>query len=256
MAEKTIMKGALEDHLGRIIYPDTASDQVIRENGQTVEESLVALLANFANYFSDRGGTIKGNVKTEGGNYHANTWGCFSAGPDGSVMIAENAYIHPTISNVYRYCATHETKGARGIVLRSGIKGVWYFDTGNIATTANVAFTPNLISITDKATKEFGGNLNDIAENVLIDCNNLVNGPGSDWYFIQHISHSADPTNWATQIAYALNSNDVKRRRKNGGAWTPWEPFMTQSNTPTQHYSTAAPIASDGKDGDVWDVYV
>lgn len=250
-----VIKGALEDHLGRIIHPDTESDQVIRTNGQTVEEALVSLLAAFANYLPLSGGTISGNVNTYRGNYSVNTWGCFSAGTDGIVMIAENAYKHPA-NNTYHFANTHPTMGARGIVFRSGVQGVWYFDTGLIATTANAQFDPNLISITDKATKEFGGNLNNITENTLIDCNNLANGPGSDWYFIQHISHSADPANWATQIAYALNSNDVKRRRKNGGVWFEWEPFMTQSNTPTQHYSTAAPTAADGKDGDVWDVYV
>ena len=255
MAEKIIMKGALEDHLGRIIYPDTEADQVMTENGKTVAERLAELLAKFGSYLPLSGGTISGDVQTYFGKYHVNTWGVLSTGTDGTVVLAENAYIHPA-NNTFHFANDHASMGARGIVFRSGIKGVWYFDTGIVATTAGAAFTPNMISITDKATKEFGGNLNDISENVLIDCNNLANGPGSDWYFIQHIAHSADPANWATQIAYAFNSNDVKRRRKNGGAWTAWEPFLTPSNTPTQHYATYAPSASDGKEGDVWDVYV
>lgn len=255
MAELTVMKGALEDHQGRLIYPDTASDQVIRENGKTVEESLVELLANFAKYLPLTGGTISGDVKTSLSNIYVNDIGCFSAGSDGIVMIAENAYKHPT-SNTYHYTTTNAAMGARGIVFRSGVVGIWYFDTGRIPTTADAKFTPNLISLTDKATKEFTGNLDNITENVLIDCNNLANGPGSDWYFIQHISHSADPVNWATQIAYALNSNDVKRRRKNGGAWTAWEPFLTPTNAHTLFYSTDAPSDSYGKNGDVWDVYV
>lgn len=255
MAEKTIMKGALEDHLGRIIYPDTEADQVMTQNGKTVEELLAELLANFAKYLPVTGGTISGNIHTYRGNYSVNTWGCFSAGSDGIVMLAENAYKHPT-NNTYHFSATHPTMGARGIVFRSGMQGVWYFDTGLIATTANAQFDPNLISITDKATKQFTGNLDSITENTLIDGNTLTNGPGDDWYFVQHIAHSANPVEWATQIAYAFHTSDVKRRSKRGGAWTPWEPFMTQSNTPTQHYSTAAPTAADGKDGDVWDVYV
>ena len=255
MSEQIIMKGALEDHMGRIIHPDTEADQVIRPNGKTVEDSLVELLAALANYLPTTGGLIRGDLQTYFGKYLVNTWGCLSTGTDGTVVLAENAYIHPA-NNTFHFTHDHASMGARGIVFRNGIAGVWYFDTGSIATTANAAFMPNLISITDKATKEFGGDLNNITENVLIDCNNLANGPGSDWYFIQHISHSADPANWATQIAYALNSNDVKRRRKNGGVWFEWEPFMTQSNTPTQYYSTVAPTAADGKDGDVWDVYV
>lgn len=256
MSEETIiMKGALEDHLGRIIHPNTEADQVMRPNGETAEDALQRILALFANYLPLTGGTIRGDLQTYFGKYHVNTWGCLSSGTDGTVVLAENAYIHPA-NNTFHFTHDHASMGARGIVFRHRFNGVWYFDTGNIATTANVAFTPTLISITDKSTKEFSGNLNDITENVLIDCNNLANGPGSDWYFIQHISHSADPANWATQIAYALNSNDVKRRRKNGGAWTDWESFLTPTNAHTLFYSTDPPTDSYGKNGDVWDVYV
>lgn len=256
MSEETIiMKGALEDHLGRIIHPDTEADQVMTQNGKTVEEALAELLAKFADYLPLVGGRINGDLKTSRGNYYVSNWGCFSAGADGTVVIAENAYKHPT-NNTYHYANTHATVGARGIVFRGDAQGVWYFDTGSIATTANAAFTPTLISLTDKSTKEFTGNLNNIAENTIIDCTGLANGPGDGWYFIQHISHSADPVNWATQIAYGLNSNDVKRRRKNGGVWTAWDRLLTESAYHTMFYSTAQPTASDGKNGDVWDVYV
>ena len=254
MSEVTIMKGALEDHLGRIIYPDTAADQVITEDGKTAEEKLAELLANFSKYLPLAGGTVTGDVKTSKGNYHVNQWGCFSAGSDGIVMLAENAYKHPT-NNTYHYAATHPSMGARGIVFRSGVQGVWYFDTGLIATTANAQFNPNLISITDKATKNYTGNLNNITENTIVDGNAMENAPTADWYFVQHIAHSGGTT-YATQIAYSFFSPDVYRRRKSQGGWSTWEPFLTPSNTPTQHYSTVAPTASDGKDGDVWDVYV
>ena len=256
MSEETIiMKGALEDHLGHIIHPDTESDQVIRPNGQNVEEALAALLANFANYLSIVGGTITGDLKTNRGNYHVNGWGCVSSSTDGTVMIAENAYLHPT-NNTYHYANAHASMGARGIVFRSNAAGIWYFDTGSINTTADAVFVPTLISITDKSTKNYTGNLNNIAENTVIDCSGLENGPGDGWYFIQHFSHSLNAETTATQIAYAFNSADVKRRRKASGTWSAWEPFMTQSNTPTQYYSTVAPTVADGKDGDVWDVYV
>ena len=255
MAETIIMKGALEDHLGRIIHPDTEADQVMTQSGKTVEEQLADLLANFAKYLPLTGGTLTGDVKTNKGNININSWGSISAGTDGTVAIGENFYKHPT-NNTYHYATNHQSMGARGIVFRNGALGIWYFDTGSIATTANTAFTPKLISLTDKSTKNHTGNLNDITENMTIDCSGVTNAPGTGWYFIQHIAQSTDPTNKATQIAYALNSVDVKRRRKSSGTWTAWEPFMTQSNTPTQYYSTSAPTAADGKDGDVWDVYV
>ena len=255
MAEKTIMKGALEDHLGRIIYPDTEADQVMTENGKTVEERLADLLANFAKYLPLTGGTISGDVQTYFGKYHVNTWGVLSTGTDGTVVLAENAYIHPA-NNTYHFANDHTSMGARGIVFRNGIAGVWYFDTGSIATTAGAAFTPNLVSITDKATKSFTkGDLNSLTENALVDGETMLNAPSGHFYYVQHITHSLSHR-YATQIAYAFFSSDVYRRHQSQGVWSEWEPFLTPSNTPTQHYSTAAPTAADGKDGDVWDVYV
>ena len=255
MEETTVTKGALEDHLGRIIYPDTAADQVMTEDGKTVAEKLVELLDNFSRYMPLVGGAITGDLKTTNGNYYANRWGCVSASADGTVMIAENAYLHP-VNNTYHFAESHASMGARGIVFRSGFSGVWHFDTGNVATTASAEFAPVLISITDKSTKNYTGDIDNITENMVIDFSGVANSPGTGWYFIQHISQSTDPVNNATQIAYALNSADVKRRRKSGGTWSAWESFLTESNTPTQYYSTVAPTAADGKDGDVWDVYV
>ena len=255
MAETIIIKGALEDHLGRILHPDTEADQVIFPDGKTAAEKVAELLANLAKYLPLTGGTLTGDLKTNKGNIHINSWGCISAGTDGTVVIGENVYKHAT-NNTYHYATTHATMGARGIVFRNGVEGIWYFDTGRIATTANTAFNPTFVSLTDKATKNYTGNLNDITANMTIDCSGVTNAPGDGWYFVQHIAQSTDPSNNATQIAYALNSTDVKRRRKSGGTWSAWEPFLTASNTPTQYYSTVAPTASDGKDGDVWDVYV
>ena len=255
MSEQAIMKGALEDHLGRIIYPDTEADQVMTQNGKTVEERLADLLANFAKYLPLTGGFVNGNLNIGLGIQTINNWGCFSAGTDGSLVIAENAYKHPT-NNTFHYKTTHATMGAKGIVFRHGQPGVWYFDTGNIATTADAEFVPTLISITDKNTKYYGGDLNNLTENAVVDGSNMANAPDDNWYYVQHLAHSQNPGAYATQIAYAFHSTTVHRRRKSEGVWSAWEPFMTPSNTPVQYYSTSHPTAADGKDGDVWDVYV
>ena len=255
MSETTIMKGALEDHLGRIIYPDTEADQVMTGDGKTVEEKLAELLANFANYLPLTGGRLNGNLWVGGKMITLPNFGTVMCTNDGTVLFGCNVYLH-TVNNTYHYMATHASMGAKGIVMRFGQPGIWYFDTGSIATVANAEFTPNLVSITDKATKLHSGNdLNNITDNALIDGNTMANAPDSDWFYVQHFTHSQNKSH-ATQIAYAFFTSDVYRRRKDKGVWTPWEPFMTQSNTPTQHYSTVAPTASDGNDGDVWDVYV
>jgi hypothetical protein len=129
-----------------------------------------------------------------------------------------------------------------------------YFDTGHMATTADAAFSPSFKPLTAKKTEK-RTSVDDISENVIIDCESVPNGPGNDWYYVQCIGHSADPTNYAVQIAYAFHSADVKWRRKITGVWTSWEPILLQSTTPAIYYSQAEPTAADGKDGDVWDVY-
>ena len=256
MAQETqVIKGALEDHLGRIIHPDTEADQVMSQNGKTVEERLADLLANFASYLPLTGGRISGKLEIGGKIFTIPNWGCISSSDDGSVVIGLNVYKDP-IKKTFHYMTNHDSMGAKGIMFRFGLAGIWYFDTGNIPTVKDAEFTPNLVSITDKATKLHSGNdLNNITDNALIDGNTMANAPDSDWFYVQHFTHSQNKSH-ATQIAYAFFTSDVYRRRKDKGVWTPWEPFLTPTNTPTQHYSTVAPTAADGKDGDVWDVYV
>jgi hypothetical protein len=147
--------------------------------------------------------------------------------------------------------------GAKGIVLQNGLYGIWYFDTGSKATTADEQFTPTLISLTDKSTQvRTQGDMDRLTDNGIYNVSEMVNAPTSGWCWVQVINHSSDPINWITQIAHDFNNNNSYRRTKTNGAWSAWELFLTQSNTPAQYYSTQAPSASDGKDGDVWDVYV
>lgn len=251
--EIKIIKGAIEDHLGRIIHPDTEADQVLLPSGVTLDRAIEQIVARFANYLPMTGGTVSGPLGTDK-NITVNQWGGISAGTDGTVVIGENCYKHPT-NNTFHFARTHESMGARGIVMQNGRPGIWYFDIGSRATTADEQFTPKLISITSKSTV-LDPDIDNVMENTIVDCTSTQNGPGQDWYYIQHIGHSSDPTNYATQIAYAFNTVDVKRRRKVNGQWQPWEPFLTQSNTPAHYYATWEPLATDGKDGDVWDVYV
>ena len=253
MGTTTVIKGPLEDHRGRVLHPDTDADQVLLNNGMTVEQQIAALLQKFASYLPVTGGIVNGTLGTHQANIHISEWGRISVGTSGHVMIANNAYIHPT-QNTYHFANTHESVGARGILLQNGIPGIMYFDTGHMATTADAVFSPSFKPLVKKQTEPVL-DLNNITENTIIDCTSVSDGPGQDWYYVQHIGHSSDPANYATQIAYAFNTIDVKRRRKVNGQWKPWEPFLFQSNTPAIYYSQAEPTAADGKDGDVWDVY-
>jgi hypothetical protein len=249
-----IIKGALEDHQGRIMYPDTEADQVMLPNGVTVDKMVEQILARFASYLPMTGGTVSGPLGVDK-TITVNQWGGISAGTDGNVVIGENCYKHPT-NNTFHFSRTHGSMGARGIVFQNGQPGIWYFDTGSRATTADEQFTPTLISLTDKSTKDINGDMNNITENGLYNGTSLANAPSEGWYWVNVFNHNIDPTKWVSQIAYDFNSTKIYRRSCVYGTWTPWDMILTQSNAPSHYYYTREPLATDGKDGDVWDVYV
>lgn len=253
MAE--VIKGALEDHLGRVIHPDTEADQVLRPNGETAEAALERIFALFQSFLALSGGTVNGNLATSG-TFTVNQWCGISAGSDGAVVIAENAYKHHA-NNTFHFARTHESMGARGIVLRGDTTGIWYFDTGNRATTADEQFTPTLISMTDKSTILISGkDMNEVVENGIYNGNGMINAPYGGWFWVQVINHNLDTDRWQTQIAYSFSDNNTYRRTKSDGTWSAWEWFLTNSNSPALHYATWEPLATDGKEGDVWDIYV
>lgn len=255
MSETTIMKGALEDHLGRIIHPDTEADQVIRPDGETAEEALQRILAMFANYLPKTGGTVSGPLGTDK-TITVNQWGGISAGTDGNVVFAENAYKHPT-DNTFHFARTHGSMGARGIVMQNGQPGIWYFDTGSRATTADEQFAPTLISLTDKSTIDKSGtDLNDLHDNGIYNGVGMINAPTIDWYWVHVTNHNLDSSKWVLQEVFSFGSTRAWRRVCSNGVWSAWDEMLTQSTAPAQYYSTREPSATDGKDGDSWDVYV
>lgn len=100
------------------------------------------------------GGAIPINLKLTG--IHAlniNSWGDISAGNDGMFLLGQNCYKNAS-NNKYYYSNTHASMGARGIVFQYGAdatRGVYYFDTGSLATTADTEFTPAWLKILDNA---------------------------------------------------------------------------------------------------------
>lgn len=251
-----VIKGALQDHLGRVMHPETETDQVIRPNGETAEATLQRLLGMFASYLPLTGGSINGSLGISG-TFTVNQWGGVSAGTDGSVVFGENCYKHPT-NNTFHFSRTHVSMGARGLVFQNGQPGVWYFDTGSRATTQDETFSPVLISLTDKSTIDKSGtDLNSLYENGVYNGIQMTNAPTTgDWYWVRVTNHNLDKTKWVLQEAFTFGNTRAWRRVCSNGLWTLWDEVLTQSTAPAHHYATWEPLATDGKDGDVWDVYV
>ncbi|WP_338552884.1 hypothetical protein [Paenibacillus sp. KS-LC4] len=84
-------------------------------------------------------------VETAAREISAGSWADMSANSTGYALFAQNCYT--ANNNEYRYSNTHASLGARGIRFNHTSASVEYFDTGAIATTADVAFTPNWISM-------------------------------------------------------------------------------------------------------------
>lgn len=273
MAEvTTIMKGQLQDHLGRVLHPDSEADQISTKDGKSVDTKLEELLAKFAEYLpKNGGGDITGNVNINLGRMSISNWGSISSGTDGHVMYAQNAYKNP-VDNKYYYLQTHSNMGARGIVFRHGAPGIYWFDMGLIATTADAEFTPTFIRL-DKPEAEIISNqdLDTITVNGAYCGTNMSNAPGGslDWFYINVLHLNDNSIAYVSQIARWVNGTSMYVRSRINGTWSAWKEIITENGgnitgdltirgqkVPAYYASTSAPTPSDGQDGDVWDVYV
>lgn len=253
----TIMKGQLEDHLGRILHPDSEADQIGTASGKSVETVLAELLAKFGDYVAKSGdSTIAGSLETDNGHMAAGQWLALSSGSDGHALFAQNAY-RDFYANTYHYLRTHDNMGARGLIFRYGNPGIYWFDTGFAATTAGQEFTPSFKRL-DKPDAELitGTDLNTLTANGVYFGQTLGNAPNTDWFWVFVENLPDNPSSYVSQYAVGVNEQANYMRTRRNGTWYPWEKILTSANTPTFHASTAAPTSSDGADGDVWDVYV
>lgn len=233
-SENKVMKGVLEDHTGAAMHPETSGGQVIMADGRTAEETAAALLAALNKAIQDAGLTYL-NVNTGGkvdghidvtGVVSSSDWGSFSAGTSGIAVLAQNAYIDRD-SNAMRYKNTHGSLGARGLYLHP-VNGLQWFDTGGGATTKDAEFSPvlrPLASVTARAMAVT--DLNELSETGFFNGSNLVNAPGSGWFYILVMSHHFDSVSYRVQIAFDFEGNFAYYRTCNVKKWTPWKQFIT-----------------------------
>lgn len=65
--------------------------------------------------------------------------------------------------------------------------------------------------------------LNNITENGIYDGDNAANAPGTGWYYVENIVHSADPSNWRLQRATGFYDGVTYWRQLRAGTWTAWQ---------------------------------
>lgn len=234
MAEvSTVLKGTLEDHLGRVLHPDSEADQILCEDGKSVETRLAELLAAFAGYLPlNGGGTVNGNLELQGGNFTASGWAGVSAGSDGFVLFGKNCYKHPT-NNRYYYQNTHENIGASGIILKYGHEGVYWFDMGTIATVKDQEFTPDIKSLTNPDAPLISGqDLDSLTQNGTFCGNTMTNTPfaSSDWFWVFVNNLTNNSANYVSQTAVAVNQEAIYTRTRRNGVWGAWARVATISS--------------------------
>lgn len=256
----TVLGGRMEDAEGRVLHPATEAKYVAMADGKSAETKIEELLEKFAGYLSiSGGGTVNGPINISGGKIGVNMWAQISAGSDGFVLLANNAY-KSQADNKYYYANTHDNIGARGIEFKYGQPGVWWFDTGNVATTAGQEFTPEWRSLTNPdALMISSQDLNNVTRNGTYCGSAMSNAPdgSQDWWWIIVNNLTDNSTNYVSQVAIAVNQGAIYVRNRHAGTWGSWSRLLTTADgIPKQHVSTSAPNNSQGADGDMWDVYV
>ncbi|MDR9744097.1 phage tail protein [Paenibacillus taichungensis] len=114
------------------------TSETVAATEKAVRDARVAAETSAKNASLPRtGGELTGKVKFS-------SWGGFSSNSAGLVLYGSNCYLD---GSTYRFENTHANFGARGLVMRfagGSNPEIYMFDTGLIATTNGVAFTPTL----------------------------------------------------------------------------------------------------------------
>lgn len=87
---------------------------------------------------------------------------------------------------------------------------------GDIVKTKNVSST----------------DLNNLKKTGFYDGDNMINAPGgsTDWFYIEVIEHTLNPTDWVTQIAWDFNGGAMWFRNLVNGVWGVWNKIWHSGN--------------------------
>jgi len=190
------------------------------------------------------GGTMTGPLKVDGnGGISAFNWLTMSSAGGGEAVLSDNAYIDKD-TNQLKYKNTHPSLGARGIIFEWGSPGApKYFDTGNVATTANQVFTPTMRKMwhegnlnpdtffkrnANKTVIDISGtNLNTFTDTGFYNGANLGGAPTTNWYYVEIFNHT-NQNGYCLQRLTPLNSDEPPIYRvQKASAWGEWRPMAS-----------------------------
>lgn len=124
------------------IVPNESQDALVLQevdtNGNWIKNILTISRSGFIS------GLLQVKNPNSGRQLAAYDWVDISSEASGAVLIAQNAFVGQS-DGKFKYSNNHASLGARGIFFNWGgsNKGIYYFDQGDVATTANAEFTPN-----------------------------------------------------------------------------------------------------------------
>ncbi len=119
-------------------------------------------------------------------------------------------------------------------------RGIVQLNTSTSSTATDQAATPSAVKAAydaanaaennaknasvPRATRLIG-DLNSITEDGFYDGSSMANAPSTEWYYVEHMSHSQDPGNWRLQRATNFYNGVTYWRQLRAGTWTAWQIF-------------------------------
>ncbi|WP_195574275.1 hypothetical protein [Paenibacillus sp. 1001270B_150601_E10] len=247
-----IEQGLLDAHAG--IETSTSEAKAY------TDEKVAGITPGAIGAVSKTGDTMSGPLNINS-SLTTSQWGSISAASNGFYLIGHNCYLHPT-KGTYHYRNTHASLGAKGILFRFGSssEGIWMFEMGNVATTADAEFTPTLKKLETSEGAQAKANLAETnAKNASLPrsggglSGNL--GIGSTPSITLAFGDNDTGFKWNGDGDFDIMANNVSVGNVTSAQISLNRPLIVQgSRVPKFTASTAGP--SGGTSGDVWHQFI
>ncbi|WP_179032085.1 pyocin knob domain-containing protein [Paenibacillus kribbensis] len=99
------------------------------------------------------------------------------------------------------------------------------YEAANAANLAAAAAENNAKNASMPRATRVIGDLNSVIENGFYDGYSMANAPSTEWYYVEHISHSQNPGAWRLQRATNFYDGVTYWRQMRNAVWTAWQIF-------------------------------